>query len=48
MSKLEKFLVISARRCADASVNKFPCLFVLYQPKVSEELKNRLKETRKK
>ena len=48
MSKLEKFLVISARRCADASVNQWSCLFALYQPKVSEELKKRLKETRKK
>lgn len=48
MNKLEKFLAESTRKYVDASVNKFPCLFVLYQPKVSEELKNRLKETRKK
>ena len=48
MNKLEKFAAETARKYADASVNMWGCDFILYQPKVTEQLKNRLKETRQK
>ena len=48
MNKLEKFLAESARKYADASVNRWPCHAIFYQPKVSEQLKKRLEETRRK
>lgn len=48
MIKMEKAIAKVARHCADTSVNKWTCTFWWYQPKVTDQLKTRLKETRKK
>lgn len=48
MKKIEKAITKVARDLADKSVNQWTCTFWWYQPKVTEQLKERLKETRKK
>lgn len=48
MNRLEKAVAKLARDYADKSVNGWPCFAFFYQPKVTEQLKTRLKETRKK
>lgn len=48
MKKLEQAVAKVARDYADKSVNDWPCTYFFYQPKVTEQLKKRLKETRKK
>lgn len=48
LKKLEQVVAKAARDCADKSVNQWACSLIFYQPKVTEELKTRLKETRKK
>lgn len=48
MKKLEHILAKAARDYADKSINGVPCTYFFYQPKVTEQLKKRLIETRKK
>lgn len=48
MNRLEQAVAKVARDYADKSVNTWPCGWLFYQPKVTEEFKQRLKETRKK
>lgn len=48
MKKIEEIAAKTAWKLADASVNKVGCIFILYQPKVTEQLKKRLKETKQK
>lgn len=48
MKRLEQAVAKAARDYADKSVNSWSCLIFMYQPKVTEQLKKRLKETRKK
>ncbi|SES61895.1 hypothetical protein [[Clostridium] polysaccharolyticum] len=48
MKKIEKAIAKVARHYADKSVNQLTCTFWWYQLKVTEQLKTRLKETRKK
>jgi len=48
MIKMEKAIAKVARHCADTSMNKITCTFWWYQPKVTDQLKSRLKEMRKK
>ena len=48
MLKMEKAIAKAARLCADTSINMIACFFWWYQPKVSDQLKSRLKEMRKK
>lgn len=48
MKKIEQIAAKAAWKLADVSVNKGGCIFILYQPKVTEQLKKRLKETKQK
>ncbi len=48
MKKLEQLVAKVARDYADKSVNGWTCNLFYFQPKVTEQLKERLKETRKK
>lgn len=48
MKKLEHFVAKAARDYADKSLNGWLCNYIFYQPKVTEEMKKRLKKTRKK
>lgn len=48
MKRLEKVVAQMARDYADYSINQRPCGWIFYQPKIAEEMKQRLKETRKK
>lgn len=48
MKELKHILAKAARDYADKSINGLPCSIFMYQPKVTEQLKKRLKETRKK
>lgn len=48
MKKLEHFVAKAARDYADKSLNCWLCNFIFYQPKVTEEMKQRLKEMKKK
>lgn len=43
MNKLEQLVAESARKYAAASVNRW-CHHLLYQPKVTEQLKRKLRE----
>ncbi|HAU87658.1 MAG TPA: hypothetical protein DCW90_19875 [Lachnospiraceae bacterium] len=47
MIKMEKAIAKVARHCADMSMNKITCTFWWYQPKVTDQLKSRVKEMRK-
>lgn len=50
MKKIEQIAAKTAWKLADASINIWggACTFILYQPKVTEQLKKRLKETKQK
>lgn len=48
MKKIEQAVAKAARDYAIKSMFGLPCTFFFYQPKVSEQLKVRLKETRRK
>nr|WP_297936069.1 hypothetical protein [uncultured Lachnoclostridium sp.] len=48
MKKLEHIVSKAARDYADKSLNFWLCNYIFFQPKVTEEMKQRLKETRKK
>lgn len=48
MKRLEQIVAKAAWDYADKSIIGRPCGWLFYQPKVTEELKQRLKETRKK
>ena len=50
MKKIEQIAAKTAWKLADASVNLWggTCTLFLYQPKVTEQLKKRLKETKQK
>lgn len=48
MKRLEQAVAKAARDYADKSINGWTCVFFVYQPKVTEQLKKRLIETRKK
>ena len=48
MKRLEQAVAKAARDYADRNVNHWVCGLIFYQPKVTEQLKKRLKETRKK
>jgi len=44
MNKLEQLVAESVRKYTDANVNKWACHGILYQPKVTEQLKRKLRE----
>lgn len=46
MKKLDKAVAKAVWKFTDASVNKSICTFFFYQPKITEQLKKRLEETR--
>lgn len=48
MLKMEKAIAKAARLCADTCINEITCIFIWYQPKVTDQLKSRLKEMREK
>lgn len=48
MKRLEQAVAKTARDYADKSINGWSCALFMYQPKVTEQLKKRLIETRKK
>ena len=48
MKRLEQVVAKATRDYADKSVNGWLCNYFFYQPKVTEQLKKRLTETRKK
>lgn len=44
MKKLEKVAANAARRVTEISVCKRTCIFFFHQPKVTEQLKKKLRE----
>lgn len=46
MKKLEKVVVNVARKVTEINVCKATCIFFFNQPKVTEELRKRLREKR--
>lgn len=47
LGKVEGIIADVVRRCAEKTVKEQLCSFIFYQPKVSENLKKRLQETKK-
>lgn len=47
MGKIEDILKDVVRYCVEKDVRDQACTFFFYQPKVSENLKQRLQETKK-
>lgn len=44
MKRLEQVVAKTAKNFTDRSVNQWTCGLIFYQPKVTEQLKKRLKE----
>lgn len=47
LGKVQGIIADFARNYAKKNINDQTCIFIVYQPKVSENLKKRLQETKK-